>query len=832
MPSFLRFEFQFMSFWVGFLAATLFWWVVLLIRSQWPNWRKAMQEQAQAMRESLTASTETRLRNDMLRNTQSLHIAAPLFPLDEVLIEPRILPLPPPVGEAENEETSVFVQALPYLPDWPELSAAFNAPSLSLLETMQGGANLILLGQPGSGKTVALAHLTNLIARNEPSLGKLAGYVPALIHAANIPLETLETTPPAKVLVDALASQVSTLTLTRLPNLIQNCLESGEIVILLDGLDEIPPAQARQIARWMAALNHESPAARWVVAASLDDYAGLNQLGLIPVSLAAWGKAQYTEFVSKWQQSWLRALIPPNQAETAEIQMLLINNWLLSSDIAYTKLEFVLKVWGCYAGDVLGPEATKTVEAHLRRLTVNIPNARPAIETLAQQMLVTLNPICLRQEAENWLAAYEPVTAATGTTATPADAAAQKSTITSTHIIPQLITNGILVNHPGGRIGFAHPVMLGYLAGSAFAKTGVGNIINMPSWGGKNLALAYAAAFGDLSSLVNDLLASKADPLQQDKLLPLRWLRLAPKNIPWRGTALRSTVTLLQKEPFSLNFGSRALLALAMTGESGLTTMFRQWLKADQMLLRYLAILGCGLMNDVKAIHDLAEQTQQDEDIPILGQAACLALSTINEKTAREALLSCLLNGSEIIRNTAAEILAYDPQDGVQILQEASQVEDLMVRRAAVFGLGHVQMGWANEILEKIAVEDGQWLVRSAATQALEAKKKTNKQSIQTPPALHEMPWLIDFAAKQGMGVSPGKPALELLIKALKDGEMSQKLHAIEYLRLRGDQNTIVQLYHLLYGSDGELQEAVYNALWHIAASGVSLPPPIQFGLG
>jgi HEAT repeat protein len=830
MPSFLRFEFQFMSFWAGVLAATLFWWLFFLIRSQAANWRKAIQNQAQTMRESLTASTESRLRNDTFRNIQGMHLAAALFPLDEVLVEPRLLYEPGPASE--TEEVSTYLQALPHLPEWPELPAAFNAPTLSLIEALQGGANLILIGQPGSGKSVALAYLAGQLARNEASLGKLTNHIPVLIHASSIPASIPEGKTPASILVDALTSRVSTLTLARLPQLIEKSLESGEIVILLDGLDELPPAQGRQVARWVGALQQASPKARWVAAVSPEDFVGLNQLGMIPVSLAAWGQRQRAEFVTKWQQSWLRSMVPANQQETAEPHTLLLNHWLLYAENNLTALEFMLKVWAAYAGDALGPEATRTIETLLRRLTVNIANAQPALETLAQQMLITLNPICSRQEAENWLAAYETVSPAAEKAPAKSDkASTSKAASSASRLVPQLLNNGVLVSHPNGQISFAHPVLMGYLAGRAFAKGGAQNLVNMPDWSGKTLTLAYAAAFGDLSSQVNELLSSKTDPLLRNMLLPLRWLRLAPKNTPWRTVTLRAVVTHLQKEDVSIHFGTRALIALAQSGESGLVSIFRQWLKSDNGMLRYLAILGCGLLNDGKAVNDLVAQTQ-DDSIPILGQAACLALARIPEKAARDGLLSGLLHGNEIIRNTAAEILAYDPEEGMQILQEASQMEDLMVRRAAVFGLSRVRQPWAVQMLEHIAVEDAQWLVRSAAAQSLEEYKKGSAQGIRPNPPLHEMPWLIDYAAQQGMGVSPGKPAYELLLKALKEGDENQKMQALNYLRLHGNQDAIVLLYNLFYGSEGELHEAVYNTLWHIAASGVTLPPPTQFGLG
>jgi hypothetical protein len=71
-----------------------------------------------------------------------------------------------------------------------------------------------------------------------------------------------------------------------------------------------------------------------------------------------------------------------------------------------------------------------------------------------------------------------------------------------------------------------------------------------------------------------------------------------------------------------------------------------------------------------------------------------------------------------------------------------------------------------------------------------------------------------------------------LLIKALKDGEEGERIAALDYVRLYGTDEYIIQIYHLLYGSQGELREAALNTLWHLAATGIKLPSPTQFGLG
>jgi len=46
----------------------------------------------------------------------------------------------------------------------------------------------VITGQPGSGKTVALAYLASLAANRDPALGKLSEAVPFFYHIADLRL--------------------------------------------------------------------------------------------------------------------------------------------------------------------------------------------------------------------------------------------------------------------------------------------------------------------------------------------------------------------------------------------------------------------------------------------------------------------------------------------------------------------------------------------------------------------------------------------------------------------------------------------------------------------
>ena len=97
-------------------------------------------------------------------------------------------------------------------------------------------------------------------------------------------------------------------------------------------------------------------------------------------------------------------------------------------------------------------------------------------------------------------------------------------------------------------------------------------------------------------------------------------------------------------------------------------------------------------------------------------------------------------------------------------------------------------------------------------------------------PDLSETPWLIDYAAKQGLGVAPGKPASDLVIEALKKGNTEEKLQALSYLSMYGTVETIPVIYSWYFGGTGEIRDAAYQTLLMLASAGLQLPPPQQYG--
>jgi HEAT repeat protein len=310
--------------------------------------------------------------------------------------------------------------------------------------------------------------------------------------------------------------------------------------------------------------------------------------------------------------------------------------------------------------------------------------------------------------------------------------------------------------------------------------------------------------------------------------LAARWLRDVPDNALWRAGVMRQVAAVLQKENQSMGHRARALIAVVGSNEIGIAAMLRQMLSQESGKARQLAALGCGLLRDTKAVPEITKLLAHLS--PPVRNSACLALIAIGDKVGLEAVATALLRGDEGLRKTAAEALANDPEEGYPALQEGSQLEDLHVRRAVVSGLARIDEPWAVELLKKISLEDSQWVVQNAASQALEELARPNPRIPRRLPALPQTPWLISFAGQFGIGVVPGKPALDLVYRAVKEGSEEQQLAALHFITYKGDENAVLPVYQAYFGCTGEIQDAALNALWHLHAASLPMPSPEQYG--
>jgi hypothetical protein len=827
------------SFWIGVSFATAFWWVLAALR---PLLQQVIQNLKAKRKEKKgkvrTASAiEERYRQMILQQAQGYHLAAPLFSLEEILLPPWLLlpPMHPPPGKPALAEDIVSL-TLPYMPDWPELASIYNAPTLSIPQALAGGINLVVMGQPGCGKTVSLAYLASLTARRDLASGLPSETVPILIHVADLdlPLKNPETL--LNPIIDTIARRAPVKGLPRLPDFIQRIFREGRVLFLLDGLDELPPDDLKAAVAYLDQLMQTYPATRFITTACPDCLGGLMELNFAPFTLAAWSSKQRAEFLDKWSELWTRYVVVEAwvQSGPEQIDPLLLNQWLDVDKGNLTPLELTLQAWAAFAGDVRGPRPLDAIQAHVRRLS---PTDTPAeaMEFLALQIHLATKPVFNPHQAREWIKSFElPEAYEAGDEENEPrkskKASKGEKAASRPGVLAKLAASGMLSQHRNNQMRFTHPLFAGYLASKALVNCSAEAILDQPAWSGKHLALRYLSAHRDVGSLAETLTSTSKRPLECNLLTTGGWLCEAPPQMAWRGNVMAKLADLLQEQDQPLALRGKALAVFVLSEDPVAAALFRQLHNAPSPEVVQLAALGSGAMQDAKAIEGLADLLNSSN--PNVQRAACLALVAVGTTSAIDSVGAALLQGDENLRRFAAEALANHPQDGHAMLKEGAAMDDLLVRRAVDYGLGRVDQPWADELLAKLQVEDKEWIVRTSATEVIESRHRAHT-FLHTPvPPPSESPWLIAFAGKQGIGISPNQPATDLLLMALKNGSEEERLASLVYLRQHPTEIVLGELYHMMYSDDTIMRESIFQVLWELGASGIALPDPYQYGIG
>ncbi len=824
MFGFDNFALDRLSFWLGFIGGTLFW---LLINRLWkglPFIRQTIQQLIEAKRKKRMSGVESALRQDALRRAQRNHLSASLFSLDEIVVEPHLLAPPPAIDPQTPISVERYVsRILPFLPEFPDFATRFGWPRLTLFEALQGGSHLALLGNAGSGKSTALAYLTSLIARQDPKAASWGDYFPIYLHILDLEYHNINKKDLIEPVIKALSSTAPVTSLPQIPGFIRSVFQEGRVICIFDGLDELNKEQFLSIKSYLNDLVSQYPSIRLVVSASNQYIDGLNLIGFEPFVIAGWTKDELTSFINRWGVLWNNLIgATASQQQNLEIlDNLLVTNWLGYDPLFYTPFQWTIKVWGAFTGDLQGVEEYAAITAFLNRAThYRVPLA--AMSVIANQMIQEQSSSLDYSDAEKLLSGFrlehEEETRLMDEEKTTNSPSLQKEigakAVTSGgRILSILLDASILTEHQGDRLRFSSPIWVGYLAGYQAKASQISPPQRMHS-SIEEEYYHYLTIFHPENWLENYLQRDES-PFYTNLLNSLRWIKDTPSNHPARSLVLKKGISFLQNEMLPDSLRVRILAGCASSNDSTLTILFKQLIDNTSSTMRSLAALGCGALQDTKTIPNLISLLNDAQ--PETRIAACFALACFDNSEAEKAILDCIHFADESLRLAAAETLTMDIRKGHARLKELTQSEDLLVRRSAVFGLSLIQDDWVVDLLEKIAVEDSQWVVRNAAGQALENRQKANPYIPPRQKEAADTAWLIAFAAKRGVGISKGDPAIPFLLDALANGSEDEKIAAMWFLRHHRQEAVVNQIYPLLYSHQIELRDTANYALWFMS---------------
>jgi len=753
----------------------------------------------------LQASSEDRYRELVAKRARSLIVLGHVASLDAVFVEPELFfPSPLPQSISEIESVPVGPQALP------------------LHRILGRHTQLVILGTPGAGRTTLLAYTALVCARsvnhgNDGSGGKdeyaQAGATLGPIQE-RLPLYVLLSamdwhTPDSEdgQVSDGLERLLSATVAAAggsggMMKAMRQRLEAGQAIVLADGWDELSPQQRQWAAAWLSELTTTLPGNIWLVGAGTRGYASLTEAGFVPLTLASWNTRQVEGFA----RQWVEACIPAEEESPIALHEF-VAELRRAARAGSCPLELALRAFVCLSD---GHSPAKRAALFDRALNLLLLQEEEEPWLLAACRAALGQVASTLQQEGRATASREEIEAAIEAALPPLE---ERPARADTHVIRALTgERGLLRPAGSNRYAFTHPLWQVYLAARQLVTADPATIVERLDDDRWTEILHFYAELGDMRPLVTAWLR-KPDDMFHTRLHTLSsWISAAPERAEWHDGAMAILARAFLQPGQPAQVQQALAETLAATGVSGITYFLRQARQHPDANVRLAAALGLIVMAGES---DLAvfEALLEDED-PAVREMAVRRLAYLDVDAATRLLGQTLLEGDDTLRPAAAEALARHGEEGMTSLREVIESEDVMARRAAVFGLAQLE---AREMLKKVAREDEQWIVRSAASAVLEEMEEEEKISgVTPPPKIGQLPWLISWAATQGEGVGLGDAARQMLQRALSEGDAPIRLAATQVLTQVGRPDDVEPLRTALNDPDPAIANTALDALAEI----------------
>lgn len=775
--------------------------VVLAYRSREAlrlGWEAAMEPLAQ-LRRRVQTSAEDRYREQVATWARSLTVPATTVSVDPIIVEPQLIP-PTPLPQS-----------------LPQVRPVHGIPQLLPPErTLGGHPCLAIVGPSGAGKTTLLATFAR--ACTHPTGGRedhtetealpasLRGRVPLYVLLPAMDWDTVngaseqESDGTGRLLHAAVAAVGGSGGQIRA---LRPHLEAGRAIVLADGWDQLSLQQQQQATEWLARLARTLPGNLWLICAGSRGYGPLTEAGFVPLRVAMWSARQIETFAERW----VNAHPPADEPVPAALRRLVV---ALShaAQAGAPPLELALQTPAVLA-DGGTPEGR--VALFDRALDSLLEQERPEVSgpgrAALQRVAVTL------QQEGRVTASQEEIKEAIESALPPSEESPSRKVNQVFRALTGL--RGLLIPASAGCYAFAHPLLQAHLVASQLpTSVEPANLIERlddPRWAE---VLRCYAEVGDMGPLVAAWLR-RPDDLSRWRLHTLgSWVRAASPDAAWRHEAMAALARGFLQPDLPIQVRQALAETIATTGVQGITYFFKkQASQHPDAEVRTAAVLG---LARAAGEADLAalEDALKDEDARVRA-AVVRGLGMMGIDAATHWLARILMSGDDTLSPIAAQALAECGDEGMLFLRQAVESEDVIARRAAVFGLAQAR---AQELLQKVAREDEQWIVRSAAAAAVDELEMQEKIiGVPPPPEIEQLPWLISWAGALGEGMGVGEAAREMLWQALHEGDAQVRQAAAQVLAQAGRPADVEPLRTALDDPDPTVASAAWEALAEIS---------------
>lgn len=837
-----------------------------------------------------------RYTKELLRFCQSNHLLGKYVALTDVLIEPRFIRQSELVAPPSDDGFRNVFDVLPMTHTYPQFYAPFNMPTLSIEDLGKGAKHLILVGARESGRTIALQTIAlwalgqinftqptdsvaqkiakeeeklspeeraerikkrilvaqkareqyrNFLGRTEEEafekqksndLPRLRQLAPLYIHLANIRIrqgEFGQIIDPAEPLVRGLQRQVSYVTARTMPRDIYRLLKAGESLILIDGLEDVPTSEREEKLAWIQAFIRYYGDNTIIVASQPEGYQSLSEVGFTPIFLRPNTPQHTQDLLEKLLKHWKK--INGTTLEPSDKQLA----YIAKHAYALNRTELTLFLWATLRGERLNE--SQQVLAFLASRLGTFEAMMPALQRLATLQLdegyITLDSL-VNLELEDSLQSPLVDTQTTSENKTSNAEKAQEQqmrqiTQAQRRLLGLLMKAGILTAYRHKHYRFTLKTVCDVLGASTLTNTSADTLYHKwmnPDWQG---ALNYANQTTSLDALVPIVLSLPPDMRYSHLQTLVRWLKYAKDTASWRNIVLKLVGNLLlAPNQYSL-VREQLAGALLATGDEQTLIIFRRMLKHTVLEVRAIGCLGVGVLKDAEALpvlEELLHHTEEEENVQLCSVFALGAIQTPEAFEVIDNAFKVYLRDN--VRRAIAETLALFPTEGYPRLYQAITDEELMVRRATVWGLGRVKKDWSIIAINEVYLSDKEWYVRSAAEQVFQDTYEEERQGVRAYPNVGEVLWVNEWIREQtDAGILPSNiQAIDALKQAIhpKQSNALIRLLGVAIAGQLGVTSLADALYRALYDPEEAIRDSAHRALAELEIRHAqALPNPV-----
>ncbi len=753
-------------------------------------------------------------RASIVELANGMHIAGHLVPLTDVSVTPRFFTARPPFNPlAEDQLDFNPLSLIPLTVDFPQAFASYELPGFPLKGLLSTSNRVALLGFAGSGRSTSLALIalqTALQVDDQPNPNNLFDY-PALPILANFQdfdfgqLAFDQENDVLQPLFEAAAVQLKSIS-NRVIDMLRNVTALGHVVILIDDWESLPSEKQQEATEWLVQLSTQYPLAKIVIAGPTLGHKRLQDIGFAPIYIMPWGPVAQDEVVQKWREAW--PMIGGQPEDPAPIPDANTVKRTTRNLRGRSPLDTILRVWATYAGNDSTARQVDWYDAYITR-TTPAPYLLKALHTFAAETLFTDKP-------DN---SYDRFVSLIDAAQAKGDGAS--SVRTSDFAYSLLNESRILQQFNDGTLGFRHAPIQAYLAAKTITEADAPDIIPRRK---ARLVMPFLAQLRDVSDYAAQQITEPNDLLLSNILGLALWMPDSDPEAAWRTEVMKTYARLfLAGETFPL-VRERTMAALVSTLDVNTAFIFERGLQDDDPKVRLLSALGLGALGDPENVVLLGQATNDtDGGVQV---AACLGLGAIGNKAALTYMLQMFVTGDEMARRAVAEMLSTNVNgEGHEILREALDEPDALTRKATVYALERVDKPWVIEQLTESERHDGQFIIRSAATDILERIRSGAIHGGDTVEQPENTEWVVAYYEQQNQAVRPGQAGIFQVVDLLTNGSEVQQLAAAELLGALGAAEAIVELYNALNIKHPEIRDSVYQALGRISLkTGEALP--------